>query len=571
MSKFKKACMIMLIGFSMLLVVPNLAMAAIETVATSADLQTKLDSAMLSRSTSYSINFTGLFVSQTAFASNISTIINNIDNADDYIKYSTKSIVYSYSNSPATGVTSITFKMAYWDSATQTDYVSTQVTQILSQIISSGMNDYQKEKVIHDWIVTKVAYDTALVQHSDYAALVSPYKTVCQGYALLTYKMLNQAGIQTKILEGTAGGEDHTWNEVYLDGAWYHLDTTWDDPIPDVAGRVMYDYYNLTDAQIKVNHTWSTSYPLATTSFDDTLASKISSDSSNAAIYQGISDALGLKYLTPSYTVNNRSELTTTLQQTIQNLQPEFKVRYMTGSTAATDLSAAINGFNNITSYSYSKTDFVRSAVLGDVLLDVQLKYNTPVGVNSVSVSQSTLTLAVGGTSGTLTATVLPTNASDKNIKWSSSDNSVVTVSGGIVKPIGIGTATITATTIDGGKTATSIVTVVPRVTGVKLSTTTATLKVGDPDLTLTATIVPTNASTQDVLWTSSKPSVATVSSSGVVHAIVSGTAIITATSKQDSTKLAKCTVTVPVLVTGVSTPATLTAKVGTTITLAAV
>ncbi len=100
------------------------------------------------------------------------------------------------------------------------------------------------------------ADDTSVVKHSDYHALVAPYKTVCQGYELLTYKMLKQAGINTKIVIGTGNGESHAWNLVYLVGKWYQLDTTWDDSVP------------------------------------------------NATIYQGISDALGLNYLSSDLTVN---------------------------------------------------------------------------------------------------------------------------------------------------------------------------------------------------------------------------------------------------------------------------
>lgn len=97
----------------------------------------------------------------------------------------------------------------------------------------------KNKKKIHAWIEQNVAYDATLIKHSDYDALVPPYKTVCQGYALLSYKMLNQAGIQTKIVEGTAGGQAHAWNLVNLDGTWHHFDATWDDPIPDVISSII--------------------------------------------------------------------------------------------------------------------------------------------------------------------------------------------------------------------------------------------------------------------------------------------------------------------------------------------
>jgi len=84
----------------------------------------------------------------------------------------------------------------------------------------------------------------------------------------------------------------------------------------------------------------------------------------------------------------------------------------------------------------------------------------TPVGVSAISVSPGTLTLTAGGATGTLTATVSPAGATNKNVTWASSNTSVATVAGGVVTPLTAGTTTITATTVDGGKTATTSVTV---------------------------------------------------------------------------------------------------------------
>ncbi len=110
---------------------------------------------------------------------------------------------------------------------------------------------------------------------------------------------------------------------------------------------------------------------------------------------------------------------------------------------------------------------------------------------------------------------------------------------------MGAGTATVTATTTDGGLAATSTVTVIQRVTGITLNNKTLTIKPGGSDVQLTPTIAPSNATIKDITWTSSNPNVATVDSSGVVHAVAYGTAVIKATSTQDSTKYASCTVTV--------------------------
>ncbi|MDR2041112.1 MAG: Ig-like domain-containing protein, partial [Tannerella sp.] len=137
-----------------------------------------------------------------------------------------------------------------------------------------------------------------------------------------------------------------------------------------------------------------------------------------------------------------------------------------------------------------------------------------------------------------LTATVLPDNATDKTVPWSSSHPDVATVSEtGLVTAVSEGTATITATTQNGERTASCEVTVtVPTipVASVTLDITEATLEVGVTQQ-LTATVFPENATDKTVSWSSSHPDVATVSETGLVTAVSEGTATITATSGEQS------------------------------------
>ena len=166
------------------------------------------------------------------------------------------------------------------------------------------------------------------------------------------------------------------------------------------------------------------------------------------------------------------------------------------------------------------------------------------VPVKSVSLDKTSLELTEGGTAR-LTATILPDNATNKNVTWSTSDASIATVTDGVVTAVAPGTATITVTTEDGGKTATCAVTVaaatVP-VTGVTLNKTSTSLYVGET-AQLTATVLPDNATNKNVTWSTSDPSVATVEN-GTVTAVGRGTATITVTT-EDGTKTATCTVTV--------------------------
>lgn len=176
-----------------------------------------------------------------------------------------------------------------------------------------------------------------------------------------------------------------------------------------------------------------------------------------------------------------------------------------------------------------------------------------PVRVTGVTLNQSTATLTVGGTVS-LTATVAPSNATNKNVTWSSNNTSAATVnSNGVVTAVGVGEATITATTADGSFTASCVVTVNPvAVTSVTLDRSTASLEVGN-HIQLTATVNPNNATTKTVTWTSSAEGVATVSNTGYVTAVSVGSATITVASTTDATKNATCVITVKDHVTTVA------------------
>jgi len=164
------------------------------------------------------------------------------------------------------------------------------------------------------------------------------------------------------------------------------------------------------------------------------------------------------------------------------------------------------------------------------------------ISVTGVSLNRSSLTINKGETSN-LTATVSPSNATNKDVTWTSNNPDVASVaSDGTITANNVGSATITVKTADGGKTATCSITVksVP-VTSVTLSPSSLSMTVGETTW-LTATVSPSNASNKDVTWTSSNTSVATVSS-GKVRARKAGSTTITATLKNGNK--ATCTIRV--------------------------
>ena len=191
-----------------------------------------------------------------------------------------------------------------------------------------------------------------------------------------------------------------------------------------------------------------------------------------------------------------------------------------------------------------SKGASMKSAVKS-FIRSLQQKSHDPFSVTSVTLDKTSLTLNEGE-SATLTATVLPDDATDNTVSWISSDESVVTVDAdGKVTAVSKGTATIKAKANDGsGKYATCSVTVKRLVSSIELDNTSLTIHIGE-SVTLTAAVSPETADNTGITWTSSNTAVATVTSAGVVTGKAKGEATIKVTAKDGSGLSAECVVSV--------------------------
>ena len=167
--------------------------------------------------------------------------------------------------------------------------------------------------------------------------------------------------------------------------------------------------------------------------------------------------------------------------------------------------------------------------------------------VSAIEIDAAQLTLNVAS-GRTLTANVLPENASKKEVTWESSNPEVATVSAkGKITAVTPGTATITCTATDGSEvTSTCSVTVIQLVDTVKIDAASTTPVNKNNSLDLDVQITPETATNQTVTWESSNPDVATVNSKGTVKAVGIGTATISCTTADGSDKTAKITVLVP-------------------------
>ena len=137
--------------------------------------------------------------------------------------------------------------------------MKSKLDKIVNKLISatSSMNDYEKVKYYHDYIVLNTDYVSGRANsHNLYGALIEG-KAVCEGYARALQYLCNKSGIECLFVTGRSKDEYHGWNLVKLGGEFYHIDPTWNDPTGSPADYITYTYFGLTDKQISADHFFS--------------------------------------------------------------------------------------------------------------------------------------------------------------------------------------------------------------------------------------------------------------------------------------------------------------------------
>lgn len=129
--------------------------------------------------------------------------------------------------------------------------LNNRTNEILAKV-STEMSDFQKAVIIHDEIVLNCEYSNTVqgefLRNTIYDCLVNGYAN-CQGYTSSLSYLLEQVGINSEIVESSQ--MNHMWNLVEIDGSYYHIDATFDDPNPDKFGFVSHKYFLLSDSAIK--------------------------------------------------------------------------------------------------------------------------------------------------------------------------------------------------------------------------------------------------------------------------------------------------------------------------------
>ena len=150
-----------------------------------------------------------------------------------------------------------------------------QCRAVLGELITEDMTDFQKELAVHDWIVEHGSYDQTVHNnpgHSGRTGYRDPYGILvggygnCLGYSTTFQLLMDLCDVECITVVGAAfdSMEDHAWNMVRLDGEWYCVDVTWDDPTMgngNTNSVVRHRYFNVTSQHMRdTDHQWDYLY-----------------------------------------------------------------------------------------------------------------------------------------------------------------------------------------------------------------------------------------------------------------------------------------------------------------------
>ena len=170
------------------------------------------------------------------------------------------------------GSIALSLQFFYFMDAQQAQGIRAVVQNVIDKYIHSGMSDVHKALALHDYLVMNCAYDTNFLNYEPYDALVLG-SSVCQGYAEAYEILLDAVGIESEVVDSDA--MNHAWNLVKIDGQWYHVDVTWDDPLhaftgQDTPGYVRHSHFLCSDSEIQSldHYGWETDIACTSTAYD---------------------------------------------------------------------------------------------------------------------------------------------------------------------------------------------------------------------------------------------------------------------------------------------------------------
>ena len=386
-------------------------------------------------------------------------------NEGDYIYYHLGGYRFSgnfFVSNDGTHHYTFIFEFVYYTNSAQEKAVDEEVPKIIEQLDLKDKSDYEKIKAIYDYICNHVTYDYEhlydddyLLQYTAYAALVN--KTcVCQGYANLFYRLALEAGVDARIVSGKSSGGNHAWNIVELDGQYYNLDSTWDAgyyPNYDWFLKSMDEFDDHTRGAEFDSH-FDKEYPMSALSYTNDISIETSYP------YQ--------------YTVdNNRVNIfqckdtndSITIPSTIDGLEVTSIQNYAFYKNSQLINITIPKCVKKIGNFVFKNPQNIKMTVYEDSYAlqyaqDHSIPYIVIKEVKDITLNKNTLTLDINANKQ-LIATINPSDATDKTVTWTSSNDKIAIVDNtGLVTAIAQGEVTIMAST-NNGKTASCTITVV--------------------------------------------------------------------------------------------------------------
>ena len=153
---------------------------------------------------------------------------------------------YRYKNGYVTSL-SFSYSMGTQKRKEATAFYQTEISRIVTETENLCETDVEKALYVHDLLIASFRYDEDETIYDAYQFL-SEKKGVCQAYALTYMAILREMDIPCYLVK--SGDMNHSWNLVRIGDTWYHVDLTYDDPRPDRPGRVLHEYFLLSDAEI---------------------------------------------------------------------------------------------------------------------------------------------------------------------------------------------------------------------------------------------------------------------------------------------------------------------------------
>ncbi|WP_051656660.1 Ig-like domain-containing protein [Butyrivibrio sp. AE3004] len=367
----------------------------------------------------------------------------------DYLKwgYSGMGMQVAYDKKDGKTIGTFTYFMTYYTTPEQEQSVNAKVKQISSSLGLAQKNEYEKILAVYEYMCKNVKYDygSSMLKYTCYSAAINN-SAVCQGYALLIYRLLNDSGVSCRLIAGDTKSGGHGWNIVRVGSYYYNIDATWD------AGKVSekYSYFMKCDNEFDDHKRWTqyasssfySAYPMSSTSYNTGKVGSyipiksLAINKDKLTIKAGESSSLNAKV------VPAKAESTLVWKSSnssVATVSSNGKVKGIAAGTCQITVSSQDSKFKS--------TCYV--TVTGK-----------SAEVKSLKLNKKKIKLEKGK-KFQLKVTISPDTAENTELVWKSSNGKIAKITKkGVVKAKGKGKCKITVMTKDGKKKATCTVTV---------------------------------------------------------------------------------------------------------------